>query len=38
LKLKKDPAVMSSPFLTTLVDFSSLLIYFALANLVFNFF
>ena len=38
LKLKKDPAVMSSPFLTTLVDFSSLLIYFLLANFLFNFF
>lgn len=38
LKLNKDPAVMSSPFLTTLVDFSSLLIYFLLANFVFNFF
>jgi magnesium transporter len=38
LKLKKDPAVMSSPFLTTIVDFSSLLIYFLLANWVFNFF
>ena len=38
LKLNKDPAVMSSPFLTTIVDFSSLLIYFLLANWVFNFF
>ncbi len=38
LKLKKDPAVMSSPFLTTIVDFSTLLIYFLLANFLFNFF
>jgi len=38
LKLNKDPAVMSSPFLTTIVDFSSLLIYFLLANVLFNFF
>jgi magnesium transporter len=38
LKLNKDPAVMSSPFLTTIVDFSSLLIYFILASVVFNFF
>ncbi|MFZ9139664.1 MAG: magnesium transporter [Bacilli bacterium] len=38
LKLKKDPAVMSSPFLTTIIDFSSLLIYFVLANFLFNFF
>jgi magnesium transporter len=38
LNFNKDPAVMSSPFLTTIVDFSSLLIYFVLANLLFNFF
>jgi magnesium transporter len=38
LKLNKDPAVMSSPFLTTIVDFSTLLIYFVLANFLFNFF
>jgi magnesium transporter len=38
LKFNKDPAVMSSPFLTTIVDFSSLFIYFVLANLLFNFF
>ena len=38
LKFNKDPAVMSSPFLTTIVDFSSLLIYFVLANSLFNFF
>lgn len=38
LKIKKDPAMMSSPFLTTIMDFSSLLIYFVLANFLFNFF
>ncbi len=38
LKIKKDPAMMSSPFLTTIMDFSSLLIYFILANFLFNFF
>jgi magnesium transporter len=37
-KIKKDPAIMSSPFLTTIMDFSSLLIYFLLANFLFNFF
>ena len=31
-KLKFDPAVMSSPFITTIVDALSLLVYFALAN------
>lgn len=38
IQFKKDPAIMSSPFLTTLMDFSSLIIYFLLANFVFNFF
>lgn len=38
LKIKKDPAMMSSPFLTTIMDFSSLMIYFLLANFLFNFF
>ena len=31
-KLKLDPAVMSSPFVTTIVDIVSLLIYFAVAS------
>ncbi|MBR6350620.1 MAG: magnesium transporter [Lachnospiraceae bacterium] len=31
-KLKFDPAVMSSPFITTIVDALSLLVYFALAK------
>ena len=30
-KLKKDPAVASGPFITTLVDISSTVIYFVLA-------
>ncbi len=33
-KLKFDPAVMASPFITTLVDACSLLIYFKIASLV----
>jgi len=36
--LKKDPAVMSSPFVTTIVDVSSLLIYFFLSSFVFQLF
>jgi len=35
---KKDPAVMASPFVTTIVDVSALLIYFLLANFLFNLF
>jgi magnesium transporter len=35
---KKDPAVMASPFVTTIVDVSALLIYFILANFLFNLF
>jgi magnesium transporter len=38
IKLKKDPAVMASPFVTTIVDIAALLIYFLLANLFFNLF
>lgn len=38
IKIKKDPAIMSSPFLTTIMDFTSLLVYFLLANFLFNFF
>lgn len=34
-KLKKDPALISSPFVTTLVDVCSLLIYLGIAWLVF---
>ena len=33
-KLKLDPAVMASPFITTIVDVLSLLIYFAVASAV----
>lgn len=35
-KLKFDPAVMSSPFITTLVDAVSLLVYFGFATLFLN--
>jgi magnesium transporter len=38
IKLKKDPAVMASPFVTTIVDIAALLIYFLLANSFFNLF
>ena len=31
-KLGFDPAVMASPFITTIVDALSLLVYFAIAN------
>ena len=33
-KLKLDPAVMASPFITTIVDAVSLLIYFRFASLL----
>ncbi|MBO4265371.1 MAG: magnesium transporter [Clostridia bacterium] len=33
-KLKFDPAVMASPFITTIVDAISLLVYFAFANAI----
>jgi magnesium transporter len=33
-KLKMDPAVMASPVITTVLDASSLLVYFALAKLI----
>ena len=33
---KKDPALISSPFVTTIVDVCSLLIYIGLATIVFN--
>ena len=33
-KLGFDPAVMASPFITTIVDATSLLIYFALASAI----
>jgi magnesium transporter len=35
-KLKLDPAMMTSPFLTTTVDIMGLLIYFSIAKLVFH--
>ncbi len=35
-KLKLDPAVMASPFITTIVDALSLMIYFRIATLVLN--
>ncbi|MFA5235875.1 MAG: magnesium transporter [Bacilli bacterium] len=38
LAIKKDPAVMSSPFVTTIVDVTALLIYFFLSSYVFNLF
>ena len=34
--IKKDPAIVSQPLLTTIVDVSSLLIYFGFAVLLFN--
>ena len=34
--IKKDPAIVSQPLLTTIVDVSSLLIYFGFAALLFN--
>ena len=33
-KIGLDPAVMASPFITTIVDATSLLIYFALASAI----
>ena len=36
-KIGFDPAVMASPFITTIVDAISLLIYFNIANLVLHF-
>ncbi|MBR4005053.1 MAG: magnesium transporter, partial [Treponema sp.] len=33
-KLKLDPAVMASPFITTIVDAVSLLVYFQIAKMV----
>jgi len=35
-KLKLDPAVISSPLLTTLIDAAGLIIYFSIARLIFN--
>ncbi len=35
-KLKLDPAVMASPFITTIVDVVSLLVYFGIASLILN--
>lgn len=35
-KLKLDPAVMSSPFITTIVDAISLLVYFGFASAILN--
>jgi len=34
--IKKDPAIVSQPLLTTIVDVTSLLIYFSIAALIFN--
>ncbi len=34
--LKLDPAVMASPFITTIVDVVSLLVYFGIASLILN--
>ena len=33
-KLGMDPAVMASPFITTIVDALSLLVYFGVANML----
>ena len=33
-KLKLDPAVMASPFITTIIDACSLLIYFEIATMI----
>ena len=38
VSLKKDPAVMSSPFVTTIVDVSALIIYFLLSSAIFGLF
>ena len=35
-KLKFDPAVVSSPLITTIIDTLGLIIYFSIANLVFK--
>ena len=35
-KMKLDPAVTSSPLLTTIVDSTGLLIYFTAAQFIFN--
>ena len=35
-KLGIDPAVMASPFITTIVDACSLILYFQIAQLVFR--
>ena len=35
--VKLDPAVMASPFVTTIVDTLTLLVYFAIASRVLNF-
>ena len=34
--IKKDPAIVSQPLLTTIVDVSSLLVYFGIATLIFQ--
>ena len=36
-KLKLDPAVMASPFITTIVDALSLIIYFRIASMILSF-
>ncbi len=36
IAIKKDPAVMAGPFVTTIVDASSLLLYFLFSNIIFN--
>ena len=35
--IKKDPAIVSQPLLTTIVDVTSLLVYFGIASLIFTF-
>jgi magnesium transporter len=35
-KLKIDPAVSAGPFITTIIDVTSLILYFEIARLIFN--
>jgi len=35
-KLKIDPAVSAGPFITTIIDVTSLILYFEIARMVFN--
>ena len=35
-KLKQDPAIMAAPFITTLVDLASVIVYFRFATMIFS--